>query len=124
MDLLAHTWEQLAGRLDGPMYFRFLLQPAMAVLLAVRAGMADARTHRAAYLWTVVSDSSSRPQLLRDGFKDVAKVFTLAIVLDVAYQLLVFKWVYPIQTLLIAVVLALLPYALVRGPVTRLLSKR
>lgn len=124
MDLLARTWEQLAGRLDGPMYFRFLLQPAVAVLLAIRAGLNDARAHRAPYLWTVLSDPLARPQLLRDGFKDVGKVFALAIVLDVAYQLIVFKWVYPIQTLLIAVLLALVPYALVRGPVTRMRSKR
>ena len=121
---VSRAWEQLVGRLDGPMFFRFVLQPIVATVLAVRAGLADARAHRAPYLWTVATDREARGRLVRDGFKDVGGVFVFAILLDLVYQLMVFGWIFPVQSLLVAVTLALVPYVLVRGPVTRLASRR
>ena len=44
----------------------------------------------------------------------------MAIVLDTAYQLVVFQWVYPGQLLTVAIVCAVVPYVLVRGPITRI----
>lgn len=124
MEYLARVWEQLAGRLEGPFVFRFVLQPLVASILAIRAGVADAQDHRAPYLWTVLSDPVERRQLIRDGWKDVTRVFVFGIVMDVLYQLIVFRWVYPLQSLLVATVLAIVPYVLIRGPVTRLKSRR
>jgi hypothetical protein len=120
---MEQIWDQLAGRLEGPFVFRFILQPVMAVLFAVRAGLKDARGRRAPYLWTVLLHPSERPQLLREGFKDVAKVFILAIVLDLAYQWIVFRWVYPLQALFVAALLAQIPYVIVRGPITRIAGR-
>lgn len=119
----ARAWEQLVGRVDGPMFFRFVLQPLVATVLAVRAGLADARAHRAPYLWTVATDRGARGRLIRDGFNDVGRVFVVAILLDIIYQLMVFQWVFPVQSLLVAVALAIVPYVLIRGPVTRLASR-
>jgi hypothetical protein len=116
--------ENLAGRIGGPLSLRFILQPTVATLLAVRAGLRDARAGKPPFLWTVVTDPTARQELLREGWKDIAKVFTLAIVLDVVYQLIVLKWIHPLETLVVAFVLAALPYAIVRGPVTRLARKR
>ena len=124
MDLFARVWEQLAGRIEGPFAFRFVFQPLVAAILAIRAGVADAQDDRAPYLWSVLSDPRERPQLLREGFKDVTRVFVFAVVLDVIYQLIVFRWVYPLQSLLVATLLAFVPYVLIRGPVTRLKSRR
>jgi hypothetical protein len=124
MDQLTSLWDQLAGRVDGPFFFRFFLQPIMAGHTAVRAGLADARNQRAPYLWTVLSNPVERPQLIRDGFKDITRVFVFAVVMDVAYQLIVFRWIHPLQVLIVAVVLAIVPYALVRGPVTRIAARR
>jgi hypothetical protein len=118
-DFLARAWDQMAGRLEGPLLLRFVLQPVVATFLAVRAGLSDARAQRAPYLWSVLSEPSDRRQLIREGWKDVRKVFTLAILLDCVYQFLVFRWVYPVQAVIIATVLAIVPYALVRGPATR-----
>ena len=120
----ARAWEQLVGRLDGPMFFRFVLQPLVATVLAVRAGLADARAHRPPYLWTVATDRGARGGLIRDGFNDVGRVFIVAVLLDIIYQLMVFQWVFPVQSLLVAAALAIVPYLLVRGPVTRLASRR
>lgn len=117
-------WEQMVGRMDGPMYFRFILQPIMAILMAVKAGLADARAGLPPFGWAVLSDAQARPQLLRAGFKDVAKIFVLAMVLDVAYGFMVLKSFHPVQSLIVASLLALVPYALMRGPVTRVARLR
>jgi hypothetical protein len=50
----------------------------------------------------------------------VGKVFIVAIVLDVIYDLIVYRWVYPGQALIVAAVLAFVPYLMIRGPVTRI----
>jgi len=36
------------GRFDGPLHFRFIAQPLMAILLAMRDGWRDARAGRSA----------------------------------------------------------------------------
>jgi hypothetical protein len=124
LDQVMRGWSQLAGRIEGPFVFRFVLQPTVAALLAIRAGLADARDGRSPYLWSVLSNPLERRQLIRHGFVDVSRVFVVAVLLDVIYQLMVFGWIYPVQALLVAGLLALLPYALVRGPVTRLAARR
>ena len=124
MDFLARAWEQLAGRIEGPFAFRFVFQPLFAAILAIRAGVADAQDQRTPYLWSVLSNRAERPQLIREGLRDLTRVLVFAIVLDVTYQVIVFRWVYPLQSVLVAIVLAIVPYVLIRGPVTRLKSRR
>lgn len=119
-EFLARAWEMLVGRLDGPMDFRIVLQPIMASLLAIRAGRRDAREGRPPYLWSVVTDPARRRESLRHGWRDIKRVFVFAICLDVTYELIVWHWVYPLQAVIVAIVLALVPYALVRGPANRL----
>jgi hypothetical protein len=119
-EILARIWENLGGRIGGPLKFRLLLQPLVVSVLAIRAGIQDARAGRPAYFWAVLSDSQYRSEALREGWKAVAQVFTLAIVMDVVYQLIVERWVYPLESLIVAVVLAIIPYLLLRGPVTRI----
>ena len=110
----------LLARPNGPMGFRFLLQPLMAVFLAVRAGTRDAHAGRPAYLWDMFSKPEHRRDLLKIGWKDVTRVYFLAIALDVIFQLIQFKWIYPFESFVVAFVLAVLPYILVRGPVNRI----
>jgi hypothetical protein len=119
-DLLARIWEHLGGRIGGPLSFRLILQPVVATVLAVRAGLQDARTGRPAYFWTILTSPADRRDLLREGWKAVAKVFVLAVIIDVAYQVIVFRWVYPVELLLVAFLLAGVPYLLIRGPVNRM----
>lgn len=113
----------LSDRVGGPMTFRIILQPLMAGLLAVRAGLRDAREGRPPYFWTLLTDSTQRVALLRDGWRAVARVFVLAIVMDVIYQLIVRRWIYPGETLMVAIALAVVPYLLLRGPINRLVRR-
>jgi hypothetical protein len=122
-EFFTDLWRMLIGRFEGPFTFRFLIQPAMASFFAVRAGLKDARENRTPYLWSVFSNPASRRALLREGWRDVGKVFLVAVVLDVIYEIIQHRWLYPGQSLIVATVLAIIPYGLVRGPVTRLASR-
>jgi hypothetical protein len=119
MDDVARFWADLAGRLTGPLTFRLLLQPTMATLYAIRDGMKDAYEGRPAYFWAIFTQPGSAWPLLREGKKAVGKVITVGILMDVIYQVVVLKWVYPLQLIVVVFVLAFLPYLLLRGPVNR-----
>jgi hypothetical protein len=71
-----------------------------------------------------LSQPAQRHNLIRDTWRDVGKVFSIAFLLDIIYQVAVFRWIYPVQALIVAVALAIVPYILVRGPVNRLASHR
>ena len=106
------------------MTFRLIMQPAMAVLLAIRAGLHDAREGQPPFLWTVFSHPGRRHELLRQSWEDVGNVFILALVLDSIYQVIVHSGIYALELLLTATILALVPYVIVRGLVTRLASRQ
>ncbi len=110
----------LSDRVGGPMTFRIIRQPPMGGLLALRAGLKDGREGRPPYFWTILTDSRQRAALVQEGWKAVARVFVLAIVMDVIYQWIVRRWIYPGETLIVAVALAVVPYLVLRGPINRL----
>jgi hypothetical protein len=122
-EFFARVWEMLIGRIDGPFAFRLLVQPTVAAIFAIRAGWRDARASRPPYLWSIFTNPATRRDLLRQGMKDVGKVFIVAVILDLTYEITVYRWVYPGQALIVAAVLAFIPYLLIRGPVTRILSR-
>ena len=119
-DVLTRIWMDFVGRLTGPLTLRLYLQPTMATLFALRDGLKDAHEGRPAYLWTVFSNRDERRRLIAEGWKVVGKIFVLAVILDLIYQIVVFRWIYPIETLDVAIILAVLPYALLRGPFNRI----
>ena len=120
-EFFARVWEMLIGRADGPFNFRLLAQPTMAAVFAIRAGLRDARHNRPPFLfWAIFTNPGARQDLSRQGWKDVGKVFIVAIVLDVIYEVSVYRWVYPGQAVIVAAVLAFIPYLMIRGPVTRI----
>ena len=122
-DMLLRALLNVTDRVGGPMTFRIILQPLMASLLAFRAGWKDAQTGRPPYFWTILTDPGQRNDLLHEGWKSVARVFVLAIVMDVIYQLIVLQWVYALELILVAILLAVVPYLLIRGPVNRIVSR-
>ena len=118
--LFARVGEQLAARVTGPMKFRLVLQPAMAIFFAVRGGLKDAREGKPPYFWGLFTDPGEREAMLKNGWKSVGKVFILAAVLDAIYQFIELRWFYPGEAVIVAIILAILPYLLVRGPVNRI----
>ncbi len=120
-DVLSRFVTDLIGRITGPLSFRLILQPMMAIFFAVRDGLRDKADNRAPYFTSLFSvGEAQRHELFREAWKAIAKVFVLAFVLDVVYQLIVLRWVYPFESLVVAMILAILPYVLLRGVVDRL----
>jgi hypothetical protein len=123
-DILSRMSENLVGRLSGPMRFRLVMQPLMAVLFAIRDGRKDARQRRPAYFWALFTHAGQRRDLLRSCWKSVGKIFILALILDAIYQFLELHWFYPGEAVIMALVLAIVPYVMLRGPVNRLIRRQ
>jgi hypothetical protein len=109
------AWEDLFGRIDGPMSFRLIIQPVVATFLAIRAGWADAREGRPIFFWTLARHPAQTQVMLRNLWRISGKVFLVAVVLDAIYQIIVFHWFYPLQALIVATLLALVPCMLARA---------
>jgi hypothetical protein len=119
-DVLARFWTHVLDRVHGPLMFRFLLQPTIAVLCAIRDGVTDAREGRSPYFWAILTRPGERSRLLREGSGSVGRVLVLGTVMELIYQFIVFRWVYPGELIFVVLLLAFVPYLLARGPVNRL----
>ena len=116
IDLVTLGIDQLVGRLSGPLNFRLVVMPTVVTVLALRAAWKDHREGRPAFLGLLIKDPGERSRLFQQGLKNIGRIFIVAIVLDITYQLIVFRWVYPGMVLVVAVLCAIVPYVLVRGP--------
>ena len=101
MDLFVETFEigQLVRDVES------IVQPLMATILAIRAGWGDAWEGQPIFFWTLVREPKRTAAMLRNLWTIAGKIFLVAIVLDVIYQIIVFRWVYPVETLIVATVL-------------------
>ena len=117
---LGRVWSSLLGGLTGPLKFRFVLQPLVAILLSLRAGLRDAREGRSPFLWALVTHRGHRRERLSRGWTDVGKLFVTATLVDFVYQLIVDRRIYALKSLLVATTLALVPYLLLCGVFNRI----
>jgi hypothetical protein len=123
---LNRLWSDILDRPGGPMTFRFILQPTMALIAALRDGVKDARLGRRPYIWALlhgVRDPQGRSGRLWEGVVSTARILILGIVMDTLYQWVEFKTFYPVQAAVIAVLLAFVPYLVLRGPIERIASR-
>ena len=123
-DFFTRTFQDLVGRAYGPMKIRLIIQPLVASFLAIRAGLRDARAGNPPFLWALAFSPQHRHELLRQGWKDVGKIFVAALILDFVYQVIALHEIRPGQALPVAFLLAVVPYLLLRAPTTRLFEKR
>jgi hypothetical protein len=120
-EILTRFVTNLAGRLSGPLTLRLFLQPAVAAFLAVRDGLRDARDGRPPHFWRMMTGPpQARRRRATETWRAVLNVFVMAVVVDCVYQFLVFRWVYPVEAMFTATILAILPYVLMRGVFNRL----
>jgi hypothetical protein len=123
-DIWSRIAENMVNRVSGPMRLRLFMQPTMAAIFAIRSGLQDARSGKRPYFWTLATDPTARAELIKDGWKSVGKVFMLALALDVVYQIVELRFVYPGEAVIVAFLLAIVPYLILRGLVTRLMSRK
>ncbi len=112
--------DQLHERVSGPMKFRIVLQPMMATFLAIRSGLRDAKSGKDPYFWSFLFARGHRFDMIKDGWESVGRLFILAVVLDLTYQIFVESSVHLRAALIVACVLAILPYVILRGIATRI----
>ena len=120
---LGRLWRDVLDRPGGPMTFRFILQPTMAIIAALRDGVKDARLGRRPYVWALihgVRGPEGRGARLWEGIVSTARILILGVVMDIIYQWKVLGTLYPVQSVVIAVLLAFVPYLLLRGPIARI----
>jgi hypothetical protein len=108
----------LVSRLDGPLHFRLIVQPLVAAFFAIRDGRRDAREGRPPF--RLFTRPEQRREVVLSSWNSLGKVFIIALILDAAYQFLELRWFYPGEALLVALILAVLPYFLLRGTVNHL----
>jgi hypothetical protein len=119
-DIVQRIWTDLLARESGPESFRFILQPTVASALAIRDGIKDARRGRRPYFWTILHDPEKRRARLREGVAATSRVLGLGLVMDVIYQWKVLGTFYPLEAVIIVLLLAFVPYLLMRGLAERI----
>ena len=115
---------QLVGRLEGPLNLRLILQPCIAAIFGYLDGTKDAKTGAPPYFWSITNESrEERRTLIKHGFSRISKVFILAFAFDCAFQYMTTKSIAILPSILVATILAILPYLFLRGLVNRVKSK-
>jgi hypothetical protein len=114
----------MLARLHGPGRFRFILQPIVAILLGIRDGRKDAREGTSPFLWGLVFHKELRPQLLKQMLTSVRNLVSIAILLDLISQYLIFRLVRPGAALILGPVLIAAPYSCARALSNRIARRR
>ncbi|QRM31911.1 hypothetical protein JO965_10045 [Microvirga sp. VF16] len=92
----------------------------MAFIAALHDGVNDARLGRSPYFWTILIDPTRRTDRLREGFLSTSRIIVLGLGMDAIYQYKVLNEFYPGEMVLVALLLAFIPYLLLRGPIARI----
>ena len=114
-EVRTRLWQNLFERPGGPMLFRFFLQPTMAAIAAWRDGLSDARTRRTPFFEGALRDPAQRAVRLNEALVATARIILLGLVMDGIYQAIEFKSFHPAEAVIIALLLAFVPYLLLRG---------
>jgi len=120
IEVYKRIWRDVIDRPGGPMAFRFILQPAMAFLAALHDGINDARIGRTPYLHRILTNPQRLGDNLSEALSATARIILLALGMDAIYQALVLETFYPGEMVFLALLLAVIPYILLRGPIARI----
>lgn len=129
-DILSRIWNDLVARIDGPMKLRIIIQPLMSLYFAYKAGRRDSVSGNVPYFLGLITGKADRKELVKQGWKDVGKVFVMAIIMDIVYQLIMIfskgtqPTFYVFETIITAIVLSFVPYVIFRGLFNRIFRKK
>lgn len=115
--------DYIIALLSGPGNLRFVVQPLIAILLAIRDGRNDAKSGAPAYLAELVSGSGPRGATLKGSMKATLMPFSAAVILDSILQIVIFD-VWRLQwALVVGLFLVGIPYVVVRSISNSLFSR-
>jgi hypothetical protein len=104
---------------SGKGQLRLVIQPAVAIFLGARLGIADAHEGKAPFLLRLFKTSASRARLFKESLSDVVMPLCVGIVIDSILQHYTLGFVRPVHAVFVGLLLVWLPYA-----VSRALSNR
>jgi hypothetical protein len=128
--LIAFTavgWAQLIARPTRPMAFRFILQPIMAPIAALRDSISDAKSRRSPYyhplasgphFWALLTKPFDGGHRLYEALISIAWVILLGLCMHAIDQWIVLRTFHPAEAVIVAIALAFFPLLLLRGPIT------
>jgi hypothetical protein len=120
LEVVTRIWQNLIERPAGPIDFRFILQPAMAALAALGGGLQDARSGRAPFLQAMLHEPAQRSARLDEALVATSRILLLGLAMDLAYQWIEFDSFHPAEAVIVAFLLAFMPYVVLRGLIARI----
>ena len=124
----AGFWHDLVERTTTAMKFRLILQPTMAAILGIRDGLKHASTGHPPYFTIRALRHPHELRRLREGLivglNSTAKILVVGLAMDGIYQTWVVRTFYPFEALVVALLLAFVPYVIIRGLVVRVRRRR
>lgn len=112
---MEHFINEIAARLTGPLHFRFIIQPIVAILLGLRDGKMDAKAGSSPYIINLFTHREQRSLLFRSAFISILKPVLFGIFIDGIAQYLIFKTISPSGALFVGSFVIAIPYVLARG---------
>ena len=64
------------------MKFRLVLQPVIALIIAIRDGLKDAKAGKHPYFLALFTEPEHRQEMLKEGWKSVGRIYIFAIAID------------------------------------------
>ena len=107
----------------GPGFFRFFIQPTVAVILGVVHGLRDRRAGRPVYLAGLIHTREGRAERLREGVRAVAVPLVVAFIAAFSFQYIIRARIFVGYAVLYASVFVLIPYLMARGLANRLAGR-
>jgi len=109
-EVLTRFWDNLTGRVGGPMTFRFVVQPLVAVFLGFRDGKMLGRSGKSLLSWSKDREPGSTRALIQAIWRSIRLLALVALTLDITYQIFVEHWFYPGEAALVSVAITVAPY--------------
>jgi hypothetical protein len=124
-DFFSRIFHELVTRItSGPMQFRLIVQPSMALLLGIRDGLADAKMGAPPFVWGLLFQRQELKPSLKSALRRLQIPIIMAILADATVQYLMFRHIHPLSAIIVGVFLMGFPYSAARGITNRLRSRR
>src|SRR5947208_13316405 len=107
-------WQTIGDSLAGKAKFRLILQPAMAILLGFRLGIADAKDGRMPFIRRLATSSGERWKVFKHSFREALLPLALALIVDAIVQYLLLHSIRPVAALVVGLLLVWLPFVVLR----------
>ncbi len=114
--------DDMVARIAGPMSFRFIIQPMVAVILGIRDGRLDAKAGTPPFIYNVIFKKEHYRRQFRNALHSLFTPVIVGIALDAIAQYLIFKHIRPLPALLVGTFIMGVPYSFSRGISNRIFS--